>query len=93
MIAGMTLHALARMQQRGIPEQVLNLLLDFGQSQHDHRGAEILYFGKRALRQVERAAGHSALREVERHRRVYAVVTSEGGVSTVGHRNRKLNRV
>lgn len=50
MIAGMTLHALARMQQRGIPERVIDLLLAFGESEHDHRGGELLAVGHRRRR-------------------------------------------
>lgn len=88
----MTLHALARMQQRGIPERVIDLLLAFGESEHDHRGGEILTFGRRGLRRVERFAGPSAAREAQKHRKVYAVVVSGGELATVGHRRRRVPR-
>ncbi|MGZ9066427.1 MAG: hypothetical protein ACXW2I_13990 [Burkholderiales bacterium] len=36
------------MQQRGIAKSTLQSLLDYGSQQHDHRGATIVYFDKKA---------------------------------------------
>lgn len=44
----MTHHAQTRLQQRGIPQTVLENLLDFGNEVHDHRGSLILYFDRHA---------------------------------------------
>jgi hypothetical protein len=82
----LTQHAIARMQQRGIPRDVLELLLDFGRETHDHRGCRIVRFDKRSRRRVLRAVGPEGLRRVERHPMAYAVVAADDAVVTVGHR-------
>ena len=76
------------MQQRGIPQDVLELLLDFGRETHDHRG--IVRFDKGSRRDVLRALGSEALRRVERRPMAYAVVAADDAVVTVGHRARGL---
>lgn len=44
----MTNHAAIRKQQRGIPESILDCLIQFGKTSYDNRGGEVLYFDKRA---------------------------------------------
>jgi len=48
-----TNHATVRCQQRGVSPFVLDLLLRFGRRQHDHAGAEVIFFDRRAKKQVE----------------------------------------
>lgn len=90
MHAPLTTHAKVRMQQRGIPESALELLLDFCREQHDHWGCTIVLIDKRARRRIERVLGHVAYRVMEPHLGAYAVVGSEGEVRTVGHRRRRM---
>jgi hypothetical protein len=90
MVPGLTHHARARMQQRGIPESALDALLDFGRAAHDHRGAEIVFFDKRARRRVERVLGNLESRRLERFFGTYAVLGVEGEIRTVGHRIRRV---
>ena len=90
MVPGLTTHARTRMQQRGIPESALDALLDFGQVAHDHRGAEIVFFTKRARRKVERVLGRIASRRLEPFFGTYAVLGDEGEIRTVGHRIRRV---
>ncbi len=92
MVPGLTIHARTRMQQRGIPEAALDALLDFGRAKHDHRGAEVVYFDKRARSLLLRARGEAALRGLDRHLGTYAVVGGDGEIRTVGHRKRRFNR-
>lgn len=90
MLAPLTTHARIRMQQRGIPEAALELLLDFGREAHDHRGGRIVRFDKRSRRRIERVLGPSTLRVFERHLNAYAVVGADDAVVTVGHRRRRF---
>lgn len=90
MVPGLTHHARARMQQRGIPETALATLLDFGTAVHDRRGGEIVYFDKRARRRVERVLGRLESRRLERFFGTYAVLGDEGEIRTVGHRVRRV---
>jgi hypothetical protein len=90
MVPGLTTHAKTRMQQRGIPEAALDALLDYGRAAHDHRGAEILYFDKRARERLARDRGESEARRLERFLSAYAVIGGDGEIRTVGHRHHRL---
>ena len=52
----MTHHAQARLQQRGIPPDIVENLLDFGHEAHSHNGSRIVYFDHRARQQRRRQA-------------------------------------
>ena len=85
-------HARARMQQRGIREEAIELLLDYGRERHVHnRGREIVFFDKAARRRLAKA-NPAVAREVDHLRRTYAILGSDGGVVTVGHRFRRIPR-
>ena len=86
MLSPLTSHARARMQQRGIPPAVLQLLLDYGREAHDHRGCLIVRFDKRSRQRVLRELGPERFRRVERHLDAYAVIAADDAVMTVGHR-------
>jgi hypothetical protein len=88
----MTHHAQARLQQRGIPHDVIENLLDFGHEAHDHRGSRIVYFDHRARQQLRRQVGTESYKRIEPHLDAYAVVADTGEVITVGHRTRRINR-
>ena len=92
MLSPLTTHARTRMQQRGIPPAVLELLLEFGRESHDHRGSLIVRFDKRSRRRVQRELGPERFRHVEAHLDTYAVVAADDAVVTVGHRTGRLPR-
>jgi hypothetical protein len=88
----LTDHARVRMQQRGIPAAALEVLLDFGRARHVHdRGREIVFFDKAARARLHRE-NPTAAKQAERLTRAYAILASDGGVITVGHRCRRLPR-
>jgi hypothetical protein len=89
---GLTQHAEVRMQQRGITPLILRSLLDYGATTHDHRGATIVYFDKRARSRLLRDSGRAGYRQVEKHLNAYAVVANDGSVVTVGRRNKRIPR-
>jgi hypothetical protein len=91
MAAPFSRHAQARMQQRGIARSAVDCLLEFGREHHDHHGAVVVVLDRPALRRVERSgvARGAALDDL---RGLYAVVTADGRVCTVGHRTRRLRR-
>jgi hypothetical protein len=89
----MTQHAQARMQQRGITKLTLESLLDFGVTAHDHRGAEIVYFNKKARSQLLKASGRRHYQAIEKQLNAYAVVAEDGAVVTVGRRHRRISRI
>ena len=85
MLAPLTAHARARMQQRGISPVVLDVLLAYGREAHDHRGCRIVRFDKRSRRRAARALGDT-YRRLERWLDAYAVIGPDDAVVTVGHR-------
>ena len=86
----LTTHARIRMQQRGIPEAALDVLLGYGRQAHDHHGCRIVLFDKRSRRDVARELGNETVRKLERWLNAYAVVGPDDAVVTVGHRDRRL---
>ena len=87
-----TEHAAMRVRQRGVDPVVLDCLLSYGSSVHDHQGGEIVVFDKRAFRRLERAIDAALLRRVADHRTLYAVRSTDGALVTVGHRFRRVRK-
>jgi hypothetical protein len=88
----LTQHAKVRMQQRGITETALESLLAHGSQAHDHHGATIVYFDKKARTRLLRDSGRVAYRAMEKQLNTYAVVAGDGAVITVGRRDRRIPR-
>lgn len=84
-----TTHATKRMQQRGIPELVIDLLRRCG-SWIRCNGADRLIFDKAAIKRLKRYLGDSqAVAAVERWLDVYAAIDDDGFVVTVAHQTRR----
>ena len=88
----MTNHARARLQQRGIPEPVLECLLTYGSTVHDHRGGELVFFDHHARDRLRRTQGAELFKKFEPKLDTYAVIAEDGVVLTVGHRTKRINR-
>ncbi len=87
----LTHHAAIRSQQRGIPPHAIEALLDYGTEHHDHHGAVILLLDRAATKRLARA---QRLKDpaIDNLRGLYAVLTGDGRVRTVGHRTRRMQR-
>lgn len=88
----LTQHAVARMQQRGIKVQTVEMLFHCGAKEHDHRGATILYFDKQARQRLCHQYGAAQFKKIEGQLDTYAVIAENGTVVTVGHRTKRINR-
>ncbi len=92
MIADITDHARARMQQRSVPQLVLELLERFGTWVRCN-GADRIIFDKKALKRIRRhLGGERGLAVIERWLKVYAVVNDEGTLVTVAHQTGRHRR-
>jgi len=87
---GISDHARVRMQQRGIPTEVLDCLLSFGHAEHDHHGGLVVYFNKVAKHKLDRAGLRRP--QIDKHLNAYAVIACDGTVTTVGHRYKRILR-
>ncbi len=88
-------HASTRVKQRGIPQLIMNWLIDYGAEQFDGHGGAIRYFDKSCLRKMERELGQEPLRRLSEYLRCYLVQSSMSGlIITVGKRyeRRRVHR-
>lgn len=85
-IAYSTEHATARRQQRGIPIELLELLVTYGEECHDGHGARVLGFSRRTRLRLRRDLGDKVYARWESRLNVYAVVSGDEALVTVGHR-------
>lgn len=85
----LTRHAATRIQQRGIPELVVDIVMKFGASQPAGGGTQKLYLDKRGRRQARSFAGPLA-GAIEPHLDVYVLVNEHGDVITTAHRIERI---
>lgn len=77
-----TSHAIQRMQQRGIPQATVEIILSHGRSYFSH-GHEVFYLPAKTLRQLTWASKTTAPSKL---RPVYVVLGRQGEVVTVAHK-------
>ena len=70
----------------------LDRLLDWGREAHDGHGSTIVYFDKPARKRAGLALPGCRRPDLDCLRKLYAVLSSEGDVVTVGHRYRRIGR-
>lgn len=87
---GVSRHASARTQQRGIPPLILDWLIAYGEEQPDHHGARVVYFTKRSRQRISQDAGDIIVRRLHEFLDAYAVIAADGCVITCGHRFKKI---
>jgi len=85
-IAYSTEHANARLRQRGIPAELLSLLINYGEEHYDGHGARVMAFSKRSRDRLRKAVGTKLYARWESRLNVYAVVSTDEALVTVGHR-------
>jgi hypothetical protein len=79
----LTQHGLIRSQQRSIPRDVIELLIDFGEEEAAGGGCYRYFFTRRAWHAMSRHCDMK-VRRFERYRNAYVVVCGDGLVVTVG---------
>ncbi len=86
----LTKHAQVRMQQRGIPDRVVDWLLAYGEIDYQ-QGAQLYYFTDRAREALRREVGRRMLRRHEKALNSY-LVCADSRITTVGHLYRRVVR-
>lgn len=83
-------HATVRTQQRGIPQEVTSLLVDYGKEIFDGHGGVVRYFTPKSIRAMANDVGHATVKRVAEYLRCYLVESSDdGAIITVGKRHSK----
>ena len=84
-----TAHAQARLQQRAIPEEAVDILLAYGERRR--RGGADVYFLTRSARQrCQVALGRKAYNKLSRSLDTYLVMSDDGQLITAAHRHHRL---
>ncbi|NNM64772.1 MAG: hypothetical protein HKL99_09220 [Burkholderiales bacterium] len=82
-----TKHSARRMQQRGIPRLMIEMLQRFGKRAYDHHGGVVRYLDKSARRTIEKYVGSQVYRRMHEFHDAYLVEAVDNGtVITCGHR-------
>ncbi|WP_439530816.1 hypothetical protein [Pannonibacter sp.] len=85
-------HAVSRMQQRGIPARVVELLERFGTAVRCS-GATRIIFDRKAIRRLQHhLGGERGLAVIERWMKVYLVINDQGTLVTVAHQTGRHRR-
>lgn len=86
-----TKHASDRMQQRGIPQLVIDCLVRFGRCEPCGGGASKYYLDKKSRHDIDVYAGQFASHLAE-HLDIYVVISSDSSVITTAHRNKRIRK-
>lgn len=92
MVMKVSEHAGIRLQQRGIPPLVVDLLLTYGAEARAIRCTRY-FFDKPARRRVAKAVGKQVMRRIEDMLDAMIVVGDDGTVVTAGHRTERIRRL
>lgn len=87
----LTDHAKKRMQQRSIPQMVLDWLINFGQSEPAGDGARKYFFDKTSRKNFKKYAGQ-LYGPLEQYLDAYVVLASDSSVVTVAVRCEHIRR-
>lgn len=87
----MSCHAKTRCKQRSIPPMFVDLLLRFGVTERAPGKADKVFLNKAARKQIKAYAGPLA-GQLDQHLYIYAVVSEDGSVITIGYRQERIRR-
>jgi hypothetical protein len=91
MYAAMTHHARVRLQQRGIPKLIVELLYRHGREVHQD-GSTVIHLDERAIRKAQEELRDTLMR-FDKLADAYLIESaSNGAVVTVGHRIKRISR-
>lgn len=91
-LSGTSQHAQRRLRQRGVPIQVLEWLLLYGTTRHDHHQGVWYFFDKRARERLRHFVDQKTIVRFQNCLNTYAVVSTDDCVLTVGHRQCRFRR-
>lgn len=83
-------HAVTRMQQRAIDEEIVDLLLAHGS--HFYSGGAEIYMLARRTREYMASRNFVPVNMLEKLRDAYIVVANDGTIITAGHRHKRFRR-
>lgn len=88
--SNLTRHGMVRAQQRAIPHQIIEWLQAYGAEEYDHHGGCIRYFDHSARRRLAKEVGKKVVSHLGALLNTYAVLSLDGEVITLGHRQKRI---
>jgi len=85
----LSLHARKRLQQRGIAEKFVDVIMDYGTVRHTYGGSEVIYLRRPDQRMIRGEFGTAGL--PGHCQNAYLVISKDGCVITAGHLHRKIH--
>lgn len=82
-------HAALRMIQRGLSENIVELLMSYGSCRSAGRGAESVFFTKGALEDIKNDLGFKLYKECEKFKNAYVIVSNDNVLITVARGYRR----
>ena len=82
-------HAEIRMQQRGIPEQLVRNIITYGTTRRVAGGAVARFMSKKDLKSLSSFLPKNECVQLDRHKGVYVVMSCDRLI-TVGHRTKRF---
>ncbi len=90
MLSNFTNHAAIRLQQRGIPPVVSDLLIAYGDEKFDGHGGVVRYFSTTGIQELTSDLGADSTKLMDKYRSCYLVqANDDGAVITVAKRHAK----
>ena len=86
-----TKHARQRSQQRGIPDERIGIMMEFGERSWS-KGARSFHMTKRARRRAARRMGRAYGRVADKFNFYLIICPDTGAIRTVAHREQRLKR-
>ncbi len=90
LVGSLTKHASKRIQQRGIPLEIVQLVEEFGQ-RVCQSGGEQIYLDQGARSNIYKEVGRKKYAQIEKHLNTYLIVCN-GVVVTVGHICKRIRK-
>jgi len=84
-----TKHSKKRMQQRGISEETIKYLLEYGEYKFDGHGGKVFYLNKRNRNFIPSCLTKHQFIQIRNQLNSYVVLSHGDQVITVGHRYKR----
>lgn len=83
-------HASHRQKNRSIPDEVVNLVLQYGRTIR-RQGADVYLLGRKERRRLVKNIEIDMLKKIEHKLKAYVVLGDNGSAITCGYRTRRLH--
>lgn len=83
-------HARKRASQRGITENIFDLIKTYGEEAYPHNGGRVLYLSKYSILEIKSEMGECYIQTLGRKAAAYAVVADKGDWITLGIRYKRI---